>query len=184
MSTGQPCAPPAAVSRPSVKLWKRTVRKIARQDVTNIAHLIASTAELGRRLQSGQRVHRALPVHPGSIGRIDRKIRCRWWRDFPAITMIRSARAKRANIGHIVGEAFAVFGNKGVDIDGSRDYSTRNAVALASGRLSPLLALEIVSTGRAPADRDGIARADPADEHGEFALGCAAHPRRTAQARV
>src|SRR5580692_1665829 len=27
-------------------------------------------------------------------------------------------------------------------------------------------------------------RADPADEHGEFALGCAAHPRRTAQARV
>src|SRR6202158_353128 len=27
-------------------------------------------------------------------------------------------------------------------------------------------------------------RADPADEHGEFTLGCAAHPRRTAQARV
>jgi hypothetical protein len=48
----------------------------------------------------------------------------------------------------------------------------------------PLLALEIVSTGRATADRDRIARADPADEHGEFALGCAAHPRRTAQARV
>ena len=45
-------------------------------------------------------------------------------------------------------------------------------------------ALEIVSTGRATADRDRIARADPADEHGEFALGCAAHPRRTAQARV
>src|SRR5450759_473483 len=56
--------------------------------------------------------------------------------------------------------------------------------ALASGRLSPLLALKIPSTGRATADRDRIARADPADEHGEFALGCAAHPRRTAQARV
>ncbi|SRR6266851_3141054 len=61
---------------------------------------------------------------------------------------------------------------------------TRNAGALASGRLSPLLALEIASTGRATADRDRIARADPADEHGEFSLGCAAHPWRTAQARV
>jgi hypothetical protein len=45
----------------------------------------------------------------------------------------------------------------------------RNAGTLASGRLSPLLALEIVSTGRATADRGGIARADPADEQGEFA---------------
>src|SRR5258708_38701363 len=71
-----------------------------------------------------------------------------------------------------------------VDPSGSHDYSTRNAGTLASGRLSPLLALEIASTGRAPPDRDGIARADPADEHGEFALGCAPHPRRTAQARV
>jgi hypothetical protein len=61
---------------------------------------------------------------------------------------------------------------------------TRNAGALASGWLSPPLALEIVSTGRASAERGAIARADPADEHGEFALGCAAHPRRTAQARV
>src|SRR5260370_13165228 len=71
-----------------------------------------------------------------------------------------------------------------VDPSGFHDYSTRNAVALASGRLSPLLALGIASTGRATADRDRIARADPADEHGKFALGCAAHPRRTAQARV
>jgi hypothetical protein len=51
-----------------------------------------------------------------------------------------------------------------------------NAGALA-------LALEVALTG-ATADRGGIARADPADEPGEFALGCAAHPRRTAQARV
>jgi hypothetical protein len=42
---------------------------------------------------------------------------------------------------------------------------------LASGRLSPLLVLEIMSTGRATADRGGIARADPADEQGEFAWG-------------
>ena len=50
-------------------------------------------------------------------------------------------------------------------LSGSHDYSTRNAGALASGWLSPLLALEIVPTGRATADRDRIARADPADEH-------------------
>src|SRR5712664_4670053 len=71
-----------------------------------------------------------------------------------------------------------------VDPEGRDDCPTRNAGALASGRLSPLLALEIASTGRATADRDRIARADPADEHGEFSLGCAAHPWRTAQARV
>jgi hypothetical protein len=52
---------------------------------------------------------------------------------------------------------------------------------VASGRLSSLLALEIELAGRAPANRDGIARADPADEHGEPALGCATYPRRTAQ---
>src|ERR1700694_4704058 len=40
------------------------------------------------------------------------------------------------------------------------------------------------SRGRAPANRRGTTCADPADEHGEFALGCAAHPRRTAQAWV
>ena len=57
-------------------------------------------------------------------------------------------------------------------------------VRLASGRLSPLLALAIASTGRATADRGGIACADPADEHGEFALGSATHSRRTAQAWV
>jgi hypothetical protein len=71
-----------------------------------------------------------------------------------------------------------------VDPEGRDDCPTRNAGALASGRLSPLLTLEIASTGRATADRDRIVRADPADEHGEFSLGCAAHPWRTAQARV
>src|SRR6266851_2957405 len=44
--------------------------------------------------------------------------------------------------------------------------------------------LEIELPRRAPANRDGIARADPANEHGEPALGCAAYPRRTAQAWV
>src|SRR5258707_7169601 len=58
------------------------------------------------------------------------------------------------------------------------------AGAVASGRLSSLLALEIELAGRAPANRDRIARADPANEHGEPALGCATYPRRTAQAWV
>jgi hypothetical protein len=53
-----------------------------------------------------------------------------------------------------------------------------------SRRLSSLLALEIALTRRAPANRDRTARLDPADELGEFALGCAAHSRRTAQAWV
>jgi hypothetical protein len=44
--------------------------------------------------------------------------------------------------------------------------------------------LEIELTGRAPVNRDGIARADPADECRKSALGRTTHPRRTAQARV
>jgi hypothetical protein len=56
------------------------------------------------------------------------------------------------------------------------------AGALASGRLSPLLAVEIALAGRAPANRLRTTYADPADEYGEFALGRAAHPRRTSLA--
>src|ERR1700676_55088 len=67
---------------------------------------------------------------------------------------------------------------------GSHNHSARDARALAQGRLSLLLALEIAATGRAATDRDGTARADPANEHGEPALGRATHPRRTALARV
>src|SRR5580700_9611676 len=67
--------------------------------------------------------------------------------------------------------------------EGAQDRSARDALALAQGGLSPLLALEIASTGRSATNRDGAARADPADEHREPALGCAPHPRRTTQAR-
>jgi hypothetical protein len=42
------------------------------------------------------------------------------------------------------------------------------------------LALEIALAGRAPENRRRTTYADPADEHRKFALGCAAHPRRTA----
>src|SRR4029077_8834974 len=66
----------------------------------------------------------------------------------------------------------------------SGHHPARDARALAPGRLSLLLALEVAPKGRATADRHGAARIDPADERGESALGRAAHPRRTAQARV
>jgi hypothetical protein len=39
-----------------------------------------------------------------------------------------------------------------VDPEGSHDHPSRDARAVASGRLSPLLALEIAPTGRATAD--------------------------------
>src|ERR1700722_12756616 len=67
---------------------------------------------------------------------------------------------------------------------GSHDHAARDARALAQGRLSALLALEVASTGRAAASRDGAARADPADEYREPTLGRATHSRRTAQAGV
>src|SRR3984957_16205807 len=67
---------------------------------------------------------------------------------------------------------------------GSHHHPARDTRALASGRLSLLLALEVAPIGRATADRNEAARVDPADEHGESALGCATHSRRTAQARV
>src|SRR6202048_1819401 len=67
---------------------------------------------------------------------------------------------------------------------GSHNHSARDARALAQGRLSLLRALEIASTGRAATDRNGAARADPANERGDTALGRRTHPRRTAQARV
>src|SRR6202021_1016686 len=67
---------------------------------------------------------------------------------------------------------------------GSHNHPARDTRALAQGRLSLLLALEVAPPGRATADRHGAARVDPADEHGESALGCATHSRRTAQTRV
>jgi len=63
-----------------------------------------------------------------------------------------------------------------VDPAGSHDHPSRDAGALASGGLSPLLALEIAPTGRATSDRDGAALADPADERRKSALGRAAYP--------
>src|SRR5580692_3779323 len=58
-----------------------------------------------------------------------------------------------------------------INPEGSHDHSARDACVLAQGRLSLLLALEIASTGRAATNRDGIARADSADEHREPTFG-------------
>src|SRR5258705_11644632 len=48
----------------------------------------------------------------------------------------------------------------------------------------PTAPLEIASTGRAAASRDGAARADPADEYREPTLGRATHSRRAAQTGI
>jgi hypothetical protein len=53
----------------------------------------------------------------------------------------------------------------------SHNHPAGDARALASGRLSALLALEIASTGRAATNRDGAARANPADERRKSAVG-------------
>jgi hypothetical protein len=59
----------------------------------------------------------------------------------------------------------------GRDPDGVHGRSARDALALAQGRLSLQLALEIASMRRSAASRDGAARADPADEHREPTWG-------------
>jgi hypothetical protein len=51
------------------------------------------------------------------------------------------------------------------------DHPARDARALAQGRLSLLLALEVAPTGRATADRHGVARIDPADKRRKSDLG-------------
>jgi hypothetical protein len=54
---------------------------------------------------------------------------------------------------------------------GSDNHSARDPRAVAQGRLSLLLALEVARTGRATTDRHGAARVDLAKEHGESAFG-------------
>src|SRR5262245_4750935 len=71
-----------------------------------------------------------------------------------------------------------------VDPTSARYRSAGDCCSLASSRLSRLLALEVTLSGRAAADQRGVARLDPADEHRKPAMGRAAHPRRTAQARL
>ena len=67
-----------------------------------------------------------------------------------------------------------------VDPRGPHDHPARDIGALASGRLSSLLALEVTATRRAAADSAGAACANPADESREPAVGRAAHSWRIA----
>src|SRR5712672_4854906 len=55
--------PPAALSCLGVKLAERTV-KATRQNVSDVCDAVAGAADLRRRFKTGQRVHRALAVHP------------------------------------------------------------------------------------------------------------------------
>ena len=54
-----------------------------------------------------------------------------------------------------------------VDPEGHNDRLSRHARALASCRVSTLLALEVSLTGGSPSDRCGAAGIDPPYEHGE-----------------
>src|SRR5215510_11044374 len=51
------------------------------------------------------------------------------------------------------------------------DHPARDARALASCRLSPVLAMEVPLPGRAASDRGGLAGADPADDRRKSAMG-------------
>src|ERR1700721_2130437 len=51
-----------------------------------------------------------------------------------------------------------------LSLPGSHNHPARDTRALAQGRLSLLLTLEVAPTGRATADPHGAARVDPADE--------------------
>jgi len=54
---------------------------------------------------------------------------------------------------------------------GSCNRPARDAGAVAQGRFSPLLALEVAPSGRAATNRSGAVRVDPADEPRKSAMG-------------
>src|SRR5258708_19351246 len=78
--------PPAALSCLGVKLAERTF-KTTSQNVSDFCDVVAGAADLRRRFKAGQRVHRALTIHPGGVCRIDREERRRSRRNSPAIAM-------------------------------------------------------------------------------------------------
>src|ERR1700730_12801676 len=63
MPAGKLLLPPAALSCLGVKLPERTV-KATRQNVSDVCDAVAGAADLRRRFKTGQRMHRALSVHP------------------------------------------------------------------------------------------------------------------------
>src|SRR5258708_10979650 len=79
--------PPAALSCLGVKLAERTVIA-SRQDVSDVCDAVAGAADLRRRFTTGQRMHRALTVHPGGVRRIDPEDRRRYRRNLPPIPLL------------------------------------------------------------------------------------------------
>src|SRR6202022_392909 len=103
--------PPAALSCLGVKLPERTV-KATRQNVSDVCDVVAGAADLRRRFKTGQRVHRALTIHPGGVRRIDREERRRSRRNSPTIAMSHSQLPVALTvIGQVVEKGFAVLGN-------------------------------------------------------------------------
>src|SRR5258705_4095782 len=86
MPACNPPPPPAALSCLGVKLAKRTFIA-TRQNVSDGCDAVAGPADLRRRFKTGQRVHRALAVHPSGVCRIDRESRRRSRRNSSAIAM-------------------------------------------------------------------------------------------------
>ncbi len=64
-----------------------------------------------------------------------------------------------------------------VDPQADSHRPSRDAGALASSRVSPLLVLEVTRPGRSATDRRRAAGVDPTHELGKSALGCATHSR-------
>src|SRR3984893_18204333 len=62
--------PPAALTCLGVKLAEGTIMATC-QNVSDVCDVVAGAAEPRRRFKTGQRMHRALTVHPGGVRRID-----------------------------------------------------------------------------------------------------------------
>src|SRR3982074_867714 len=77
---------PAALSCLGVKLAEGTIMA-TRQNVSDVCDAVAGAAEPRRRFTTGQRMHRALTVHPRGVRRTDREDRRREWGNLPAIAV-------------------------------------------------------------------------------------------------
>ena len=104
--------PPAALSCLGVEPAERTV-KAARQNVSDVCDVVAGAADLRRRFKTGQRMHRALTIHPGGVCRIDREEQ-RWSRrNSPAIAMGQSQfPVALAVVGQVVEKGLPFSGTK------------------------------------------------------------------------
>src|SRR6266851_8329804 len=70
-----------------------------------------------------------------------------------------------------------------VGVERSHDYPTGDRYSVASDGLPTVLALEVALSWWSAKDTSGDPPPDPGHQPGEPALGCAAHPWRTAEAR-